>query len=118
MSVRNTPRFSGISRALAAWRSEQYRDLRYALRLELSAPLDRVRGALKMQWRFAGEPVGAGILADIDRVVADSALLGLLSEHLTAVEVQRFVDRGRRLCAAGLLPEMAGGWPPIPWPPF
>jgi len=76
---------------------------------------DKLRTVL---WGFAGEPVGAGILADIDRVVADSALLGLLSEHLTAVEVQRFVDRGRRLCAAGLLPEMAGGWPPIPWPPF
>ncbi len=36
----------GISRALAAWRATQYRDLRYVLKLELAPPFERLRGAL------------------------------------------------------------------------
>jgi aminopeptidase N len=39
----------GISRVLAAWRSTQYRDVRYALRLDLVAPFDRLRGALAVR---------------------------------------------------------------------
>jgi aminopeptidase N len=48
---------AGISRELAGWRSQHYRDLRYRLRLELSAGLDRVQGALQVQWHFADAPV-------------------------------------------------------------
>jgi aminopeptidase N len=36
----------GISRELATWRAEQYRDLRYVLKLELTRPFERLRGEL------------------------------------------------------------------------
>lgn len=74
---------------------------------------DKLRTVL---WGFAGRPLGAlaGPVAD----VLSSPVVGALEEHLTGPEVDAFVRRGERLLAAGVLPEMAPGWPSIPWPPF
>ncbi len=78
-------------------------------------PDDKLRTVL---WGFAGEPVADDLLADIARVADDTTLLGVLGEHLTELEVERFVARCARIRRVGSYPEMEGGWPPIPWPPF
>ena len=39
---------AGISRGLAAWRTAHYRDVRYALRIELLPPFERVTGTLAL----------------------------------------------------------------------
>ena len=78
-------------------------------------PDDKVRTVL---WGFAGEAIAIDVLADIARVADDAELLAVLAEHLTELEVERFVARCARICRSGRYPEMGGGWPPIPWPPF
>jgi aminopeptidase N len=47
----------GISLALAGWRSQHYRDLRYTLRLEVAETHERIGGTVRIAWRFASEPV-------------------------------------------------------------
>jgi uncharacterized repeat protein (TIGR03843 family) len=55
-------------------------------------------------WDFAGEPVPGALAADIDRVLDEIATGGLgdtLGEHLTAVELEAIIDRGRALLEEG-----------------
>jgi len=78
-------------------------------------PDDKLRTVL---WGYAGDPIATDLLTDVARVADDTVLLTLLAEHLTDVEVDRFVARCARVCRIGRFPEMGEGWPPIPWPPF
>ena len=78
-------------------------------------PDDKLRTVL---WGFAGEAIAPDVLTDIARVADDGALLGVLAQHLTELEIERFVARCARVCRLAGYPEMEGGWPPIPWPPF
>jgi aminopeptidase N len=47
----------GVSRALAVWRNAHYRDVRYALQLELRAPFDHVSGHARIDVTLGTEPV-------------------------------------------------------------
>jgi len=51
------PLESGVSLALAQWRAKQYRDLRYALRVQLAEGSDAVRGALEVSVTAPRKPV-------------------------------------------------------------
>ena len=50
----------GISRTLASWRSAHYREVRYALRIELLPPFERVTGTLELDVVLETTPVGPG----------------------------------------------------------
>ncbi|MGP8058989.1 MAG: SCO1664 family protein [Acidimicrobiales bacterium] len=67
-------------------------------------------------WDFAGELLDAGLLGDLERLVAGvpADLAGLLDDD----EVAAMVGRAARLADEGALPEPDGDrdWPPYPWP--
>lgn len=76
---------------------------------------DKLRTVL---WGFAGQPLGAEILAGLSGLLEDSSLRTALCAHLSVLEVERTWLRAHRLAATGTFPEMGPGWPSIPWPPF
>jgi len=51
------PLESGVSLALAQWRAKQYRDLRYALRIQLAEGSDTLRGDLEISVTVPRKPV-------------------------------------------------------------
>lgn len=67
-------------------------------------------------WGWLGEPLAASESADIDRVLADRALIDELRSLLSGAEVDAFIARGRALLEAAVFPEPSGDWPAIPWP--
>jgi aminopeptidase N len=48
---------AGITRALAAWRSAHYREVSYALQIELSPPFERLAGKLQVNLTLGAVPV-------------------------------------------------------------
>src|SRR6185369_6199189 len=51
------PLESGVSLALAQWRAKQYRDLRYALRIQLVEGSDKLHGSLEVSVSVPRKPV-------------------------------------------------------------
>ncbi len=80
---------------------------------------DKLRTVL---WGWAGERLSAeeidGVTRVHDDLVAGGCLREELEELLAVAEVDAVVRRCRGLLRTGRLPEVAGGWPSIPWPPF
>ncbi len=62
----------GISRTLASWRSAHYREVRYALRIELLPPFERVAGTLELDVVLEATPVD--LVLDWRGETADHAL--------------------------------------------
>lgn len=80
---------------------------------------DKLRTVL---WGWAGEPVPAELLTDVERLstrLADSAdpLRSTLARCLTDAELDALARRCARLLAVGVMPEPSVRRP-IPWPPF
>lgn len=80
---------------------------------------DKLRTVL---WGWAGEPVPAELLADVERLserLADAAdpLAHALTRYLTHAEYDALERRCARLLATGSMPEPSARRP-IPWPPF
>ena len=63
---------AGISRTLAAWRSAHYRDVRYALTIEVLPPFERVTGTLELDVTL--EPAPADVVLDWRADSAEHAL--------------------------------------------
>ena len=75
-----------------------------------------------VRWGWAGEPVPAHLVADIERLVdeletADSTLRERLAAHITADEIESLALRATILVGDGVMPHPPGRRP-IPWPPF
>jgi len=66
-------------------------------------------------WDFAGEEVPAGVVADLERLVADG-LPADLEELLSPDEGDAVLERASRLARTGHFPEPVGDRPPYPWP--
>jgi aminopeptidase N len=66
---------AGVSRTLAAWRTAHYRDVRYALRIELLPPFERVTGTLALDVSL--EAVPADLVLDWRGDSTDHALRDL-----------------------------------------
>lgn len=70
-------------------------------------------------WGWAGEPIGAELLADVAAFV--EALPGVhadvLSEYLTDAEIAALGERGKAMLDAPVMP-LPTGSRPIPWPAF
>jgi hypothetical protein len=71
-------------------------------------------------WEFAGEPIPAGLLADLGRVAAEArsgSLNDELRELLSPSEVAAVATRAERLVRSGRLPhpgpDRAYPWPPV-----
>ena len=80
---------------------------------------DKLRTVL---WGWAGERLSDVELEGVTRVHDDLAGAGRLREELedllAVVEVDAVLRRCEGLLRTGRLPQVAGGWPSIPWPPF
>lgn len=76
---------------------------------------DKLRTVL---WGWAGQRLHPEERDAVASLASNSALHESLREHLTGPEVRALVHRCERLLGEGRLPEPAGGWPSIPWPPF
>jgi uncharacterized repeat protein (TIGR03843 family) len=78
---------------------------------------DKLRTVL---WGWAGTPVPADLLAEVDRL--DGELAGPLgtelAELITAVELAATRQRCRTLLRSGCFPHPSDDWPAIPWPAF
>lgn len=70
-------------------------------------------------WGWAGEPIPADVLADVDALHA-SLVRGYdpVDRWLAAEERDALRRRVRRLLASGRHPVPSGRWPAIPWPVF
>ncbi len=66
-------------------------------------------------WDFEGEPVPAGLLADVDALLAAGPPAGL-EALLSGTEIGALLARAARLVEEGTFPEPADGHPPYPWP--
>ena len=66
-------------------------------------------------WEFAGEPVPAHVVADLERLVAEG-LPTELEELLSGSEAESVLERAARLAETGVFPEPVGDRPPYPWP--
>jgi uncharacterized repeat protein (TIGR03843 family) len=71
-------------------------------------------------WGWAGEPVGEGTLADLERLSEDlSGELGdRLGQLLTRRELARTRQRVSRRIREAAYPLPGDGWPSLPWPAF
>jgi len=71
-------------------------------------------------WGWVGEPLTAGELAGVDRVLAglDEELGRELAELLTAEEITALTSRCTGLRSSGQFPSPAGEMPAVPWPLF
>ena len=71
-------------------------------------------------WGWAGEALIAEERAGVERVLEALAddLGDRLEEWVRPAEVAALRRRAERLLRAGTLPDPAGQWPVIPWPPF
>jgi len=65
-------------------------------------------------WDFAGDPVPAELLADLEQLAADPP--DGLDRLLAGSERQALVDRIDHLLEDGVFPEPLGDRPPYPWP--
>src|SRR5512147_1623073 len=52
----------GVSRSLAQWRAERYRDVRYALQLSISSGANRLRGSAQIEVTLPRP--GSGLVLD------------------------------------------------------
>lgn len=72
-------------------------------------------------WEFAGEPLPADLLADLERLIAaldaGQALRESLGEHLRPGEISALRSRARRLVEMGCFPDPPSSRRPYPWPP-
>lgn len=73
-------------------------------------------------WDFGGEPIPAGLLADLSRLeeqlsAPDGALRAELEAHLRPGEVSALAARARRLVNAGCFPLPPSSRRSYPWPP-
>lgn len=80
---------------------------------------DKLRTVL---WGWAGEPVPAGLLADVERFAERlrdpvDPVRAELATHLTAAELGALTARCAMLAASGVMP-VPPPHRPIPWPPF
>jgi len=66
-------------------------------------------------WDFAGEPLVAGLVDDVERVVADG-LDRRLGGLLTRTEVDAVAARAEQLLAEACLPSPDDGYHSFPWP--
>ena len=70
-------------------------------------------------WGFAGRPLSAALLADVEAFVEDfSAFREQVSAHLDPDEVEVVRARARRLLESGEFPGPSGDGPAVPWPIF
>ncbi|MER1996637.1 MAG: SCO1664 family protein [Arthrobacter sp.] len=71
-------------------------------------------------WGWIGEPLSAGELEGIDRVLAglDGELGEKLAGLLTAEEIEALAARCARLRSTAVFPGPRGGMPAVPWPLF
>ncbi|MCA0331542.1 MAG: SCO1664 family protein [Actinobacteria bacterium] len=73
-------------------------------------------------WGWAGEPVEAELLADLEVLLedleADAGLGATIAELLTRREMARTIQRVKRRLREGTYPVPGDGWPSLPWPAF
>jgi uncharacterized repeat protein (TIGR03843 family) len=65
-------------------------------------------------WDFAGEPIDAGLLADVDRVARD--LPAALNDLLDGAERAALARRAAAIVRSGRFPDPDPGSRPYPWP--
>jgi uncharacterized repeat protein (TIGR03843 family) len=72
-------------------------------------------------WDFSGEPIPAGLLADLEHLIPEleeDQLFGKkIRKHLHEVEVKALTTRIRRLTKEGCFPQPPSSRRPYPWPP-
>ncbi len=74
---------------------------------------DKLRTVL---WGFAGRPVPAALLADLQRLLAGG--LEGPGQHLSLVEADAARARLASLVRHARFPQPQPGWPRLPWPPM